>query len=95
MAVKISVHMQYNAPVTQERPVESWSEKPLLHNTPQSGIGADYTLPVKRDSLFFKRESHLEQVPSSLSLYGQDSALSGVRSSGFGRSSGQFVTEVS
>ncbi|KAL3534867.1 hypothetical protein ACH5RR_003328 [Cinchona calisaya] len=84
----------YNAPVTQERTVESWSEKPLLHNSLQSGIG-DYSLPAKIDSSFFDRESCLEsQVPSSLLLYGQDPAVSGVRPSGFGRSSGQFVTQV-
>ncbi|XP_027068102.1 RNA-binding KH domain-containing protein PEPPER-like [Coffea arabica] len=85
----------YNAPVTQERPVESWSEKPLLHGSSQSGIGVDYTLPPNRDSLYFDRESHLEpQVPSSLSLYGQDPALSGVRPSGVGRATRQFVTTV-
>ncbi|KAL3533275.1 hypothetical protein ACH5RR_006796 [Cinchona calisaya] len=85
----------YNAPITQERPVEPWSEKPLLHNTSQSGISADYTLPVKRDSLFFDRESHLDsQGPTSLSLFGQDPAFSGPRSSGFARAGGPIVTQV-
>lgn len=92
--LKFFLHKQYNAPITQECSVEPWSEKQLLQNTSQSGTSADYTLPVKRD--FFDRENRIEsQVPTSLSFYGQDPALSGLHSSGFSRAGGPIVTQVS
>lgn len=53
----------------------------------QSAIGNDYGLPLKRDSFFIDRESQLDsQIPrSGLALYGQDPAVSGLRSSALGR----------
>ncbi|CAI9099336.1 OLC1v1036136C2 [Oldenlandia corymbosa var. corymbosa] len=72
---------KYTMPPTQERPAEPWSEKPYLRNTSQIGGITDYSpLSVKRDSSYFERESHLEsQNPTSLSFYGQDPSVSGLR----------------
>lgn len=54
-------------------------------------------LPTKRDSILAERESQLDSfLPSStMSLYGQESSLSGVRSSALGRVSAPIVTTVS
>jgi hypothetical protein len=57
---------------------------------------SDIHLPTKRDSIFADRESHLDLLSSStMSLYGQDSSLSGVRSSTLGRVGAPIVTTVS
>jgi hypothetical protein len=55
---------------------------------------SDIPLPTKRDSIFADRESHLDSLISS-SIYGQDSSLSGVRSSTLGRVGAPIVTTVS
>ncbi|URE30833.1 KH domain [Musa troglodytarum] len=79
----------YNTPVTQDRPVDTWGEntQSYSHGVQQSAIGNDYGLPLKRDSFFLDRESQLDsQIPrSGLALYGQDPAVSGLRSSALGR----------
>ena len=87
---------QYNAPTTQERQVDTWTDKSLLHPTTQSGPGTSYPLPTKREPLYLERETQLEsQIPSSgISLYGQDPSLSGLRSSGLGRGGAPIVTQV-
>ncbi|THG09659.1 hypothetical protein TEA_014603 [Camellia sinensis var. sinensis] len=88
--------LQYNTPASQERQVETWAEKSLLHSTSQTGMGADYPLAAKRDPLFHDRETQFESNihSSGISLYGQDPGLSGMRSSGLGRAGGPFVTQV-
>ncbi|KAK6147432.1 hypothetical protein DH2020_018344 [Rehmannia glutinosa] len=79
----------YNAPATQERQqVDTWSDKTMLHQhaTPQTSLGSDYPVPVKRD-LYFDRETQIEShIPSSRlsSLYGSDHGL-GSRSSTIGQ----------
>ncbi|XP_059637507.1 RNA-binding KH domain-containing protein PEPPER [Cornus florida] len=85
-----------NTTVQQDRQVETWSDKPLLHTSSQSGIGSDYSLPGKRDSLYLDRETQMEsQIHSSgLSLYSQDPGLSGMRSSGLTRAAGPIVTQI-
>uniref|UniRef100_A0A1D1ZHI2 Poly(RC)-binding protein 3 n=1 Tax=Anthurium amnicola TaxID=1678845 RepID=A0A1D1ZHI2_9ARAE len=86
------------ASVPQDRAVDAWAEKTTsLMPTSQTGIGSDYKLPLKRDSLFLGRETQFDsrvQQHSGLSLYGQDPAISGLGSSGLGRASGAFVTQV-
>ncbi|TKY72769.1 RNA-binding KH domain-containing protein PEPPER [Spatholobus suberectus] len=86
----------YNAPISQDRQAETWSDKSLLHTTSQTSIFADIPLSTKRDSVVADRESQLDSLlPSStMSLYGQDSSLSGVRSSALGRVGAPIVTTV-
>lgn len=85
-------------PVSQDRKVDAWSDKSSLHTASQTAIASDYPLSMsaKRDSLFLDRETHFEsQLQSSgLSLYGQDPALSGIRSLGLGRTGAPIVTQV-
>ncbi|KZV26796.1 KH domain-containing protein [Dorcoceras hygrometricum] len=85
----------YNAPATQERQVESWTDKTSLHTTPQTTLGSDYSVSLKRDSLFLDRESQIESRLNSsrLSVYGADHGL-GSRSSAIGHSGGPIVTQV-
>lgn len=85
----------YNT-MSQDRQVAAWPEKSMVHNAPQTGLGSDFTLSVKRDSLFLDREAQLESqlTPSGIPLYGQDPALSGLRSSGHGRPGAPIVTQV-
>ncbi|XP_011077735.1 RNA-binding KH domain-containing protein PEPPER [Sesamum indicum] len=85
----------YNAPATQERQVDAWSEKTLLHANPQTSLGADYSASVKRDSLFLDRDSQMESriTSSRLSLYGPEHGL-GSRSSTIGHSGGPVVTQI-
>ena len=68
----------------------------MLQGAAQAGLTNNFSLPVKRESLFVERENQLEpQLPSSrISLYGQDPSLSGVRSSGLGRAGAPIVTQV-
>lgn len=86
-----------NAPPAQERPVETWSEKTLLHAAPQTSLGlaTDYPVPGKRDPLFMDHEREMEShMPSSrLSLYASDHGL-GSRPSGIGRPGGPVVTQI-
>ena len=76
--------------------MDAWADKAqsLVHAS-QPVIGSDYAPSLKRESLFLDRESQLDpQIPrSGLSLYGQDPALSGLRSSTLGRG-GALVTQV-
>ncbi|KAK4478841.1 hypothetical protein RD792_014342 [Penstemon davidsonii] len=84
----------YNAPATttttQEMQVDA-----LRHTTPQTSLGADYPVSMKRDSLFLEHESHIESQIASIrhSLYGQEHGL-GSRSSTIGRPGGPFVTQI-
>ncbi|KAK7329739.1 hypothetical protein VNO77_23916 [Canavalia gladiata] len=86
----------YNATISQERPADTWVEKPSLHSASQPSIVADIPLSTKRDSLFSDRESQLDSLlpPSTMSLYGQDSSFSGLRSSALSRPSAPIVTTV-
>ncbi|XP_021651155.2 RNA-binding KH domain-containing protein PEPPER isoform X1 [Hevea brasiliensis] len=71
---------------------------PSLHSAPahQIGIGSDYSLSLKRDPSIYDRETHLDPKisQSGLSLYGQDSALGGLRSTGLGRATAPIVTQM-
>ncbi|KAK7265213.1 hypothetical protein RJT34_32829 [Clitoria ternatea] len=87
----------YNATISQERQADTWADKPSLHSAAQPSIVADIPLPTKRDSLFADRESQLDSFlpPSTMSLYGQDSSLSSLRSSALSRPSAPpIVTTV-
>lgn len=76
--------------------METWADKSLVQAASQTGVGSDYPLSAKRDSLFLDRDNQLEsQIPASgLSLYGQETGLSGIRSSGLGRAGAPIVTQV-
>lgn len=89
------VHLQYTAPISQERQPDPWADKSLLHTATQTVGGTGYPPTATRDSLFL-RETQLEsQLPSSgLSIYGQEAALSSLRSSGLGRPGAPIVTQV-
>ncbi|XP_043710010.1 RNA-binding KH domain-containing protein PEPPER-like isoform X1 [Telopea speciosissima] len=88
----------YNSTISQDRGVEAWPDKMqnMHHTASQTGISSDYSISLKRDSLFLDRETQLDsQIPhSGLSLYGQDPALSGIRSSTLGRPAAPIVTQV-
>ncbi|CAJ1941757.1 unnamed protein product [Sphenostylis stenocarpa] len=87
----------YNATISQERQVDNtWVDKPSLHSASQPNIVNDVPLSSKRDSLFADRESQLDSLlPSStMSIYGHDSSLSGLRSSALSRTSAPIVTTV-
>ena len=90
---------KYNASISQERQVDTtWVDKPSLHSASQPSIANDIPLSSKRESLFADRESHLDSFlpPSTMSIYGQDSSLSSLRSSALSRSSAPpIVTTVS
>ena len=61
--------------------------------TSQTGIGSDYSLPAKRESLYLDRETPMEH--SGYSIYSQEhGGLSGIRSSGLGRAGAPIVTQV-
>ncbi|KAK7281176.1 hypothetical protein RIF29_08926 [Crotalaria pallida] len=73
----------YKVPIAQDRPAETWFDRSSLQHTPlQTTIFADMPLSAKRDSVFADRESQLDSLlpPSTMSLYGKDSSLSGIRS---------------
>lgn len=88
----------YSAPVSQDRMVDTWSDRSSLHSASQTAIATDYPISVsgKRDSLFLDRETHLDShlLPSGISLYAQEPVLSGLRSSGLGRAGGPIVTQI-
>lgn len=77
--------------------MDAWADKAqsLIHASQQPVIGSDYAPSSKWESLFLDHESQLDpQIRrSGLSLYGQDPALPGLRSSALGRS-GALVTQV-
>lgn len=87
-------------PAPNDREQEVWGEKTLgLTHSSHTGIASDYGFPLKRESLYHDHESQLDSQfqRSSLSLYGQDPAISGLRSSGLGlgRGTAGLVTQVS
>jgi len=86
------------APVSQDRIVDTWPDKSLLHSASQTAIPTDYPLSMstKKDSLFLDRETRLESQLSAtgISLYGQDPTISGIRSSGLGRTGAPIVTQI-
>ncbi|CAJ1975848.1 unnamed protein product [Sphenostylis stenocarpa] len=86
----------FNAPISQDRQTETWSDKSLLHSTSRPNVFPDMPLSTKRESILAERESQLDSLfPSStMSLYGQDSSLSSVRSSALGRLGAPIVTTV-
>ncbi|XP_022857517.1 RNA-binding KH domain-containing protein PEPPER-like [Olea europaea var. sylvestris] len=86
----------YNAPLTQERQVDSGSDKTLRHTTPRTSLGNYHPLQVKRDSLFLDHESQMEaHIPSSrFSLYGSDHGLGNRSSAGIGSTGGPIVTQI-
>ena len=98
--MRCNVHFQYAAPapVSQDRIVDTWPDKSLLHTASQTAIPTDYPLSMstKKDSLFLDRETRLESQLSApgISLYGQDPTISGIRSSGLGRTGAPIVTQV-
>ncbi|XP_020226714.1 RNA-binding KH domain-containing protein PEPPER [Cajanus cajan] len=77
----------YNATISQERQADTWVDKQSLHSASQPSIVTDMSLSTKRDSLFADRESQLDSFlpPSTMSIYGQDTSLSGLRSSTLSR----------
>ncbi|XP_004507898.1 RNA-binding KH domain-containing protein PEPPER-like [Cicer arietinum] len=85
-----------NATVSQDRQTDAWADKPSMHSASQPSSVADIPLTTKRDSFFADRESQLDSLLSSstMSLYGQDSSISGLRSSAFNRGSASIVTTV-
>ncbi|CAA3012028.1 RNA-binding KH domain-containing PEPPER-like [Olea europaea subsp. europaea] len=85
----------YNAPVSQERQVDAWSDKTLHSSTSDTAIDTDYPLTVKRNSLFLDRDSLMESniTPSRLSLYGPESGLD-FRISAMGRAGRPVVTQI-
>lgn len=89
----------YSAPVvSQDHVVDSWPAKSSLHTASQSAIATDYPLSssTKKDSLYLDRESRLESQlqAAGISLYGQDPTISGIRSSGLGRTGAPIVTQI-
>ncbi|KAF3975851.1 hypothetical protein ACB098_01G179900 [Castanea mollissima] len=86
------------APVSQDRIVDTWPDKSSLHTASQTAIPTDYHLSMstKKDSLFLDRETRLESQLSAtgISLYGQDPTISGIRSSGLGRTGAPIVTQI-
>lgn len=92
------VLFKYNATISQERQADTWVDKPSLRSASQPSIVTDISLSTKRDSLFADRESQLDSLlqPSTMSIYGQDSSLSSLRSSALSRPSAPpIVTTVS
>ncbi|KAJ9162783.1 hypothetical protein P3X46_022530 [Hevea brasiliensis] len=86
----------YNAIISQDRQAQTWSDKSLLHATSQGGSDTDYPLSAKRETLFFELENSLESQipPSRISLYGQDPAVSSIRSSVLNRASAPIVAQI-
>ena len=77
--------------------METWADKPMMRTGSQHGIGADFSLPVRRETLFLDREPQRESQFAShgLSLYGRDPALPTTHSPAIGRTGGPIVTQVS
>ncbi|GAV63667.1 KH_1 domain-containing protein [Cephalotus follicularis] len=92
----------HNATISQDRPADTWADKTQssLQSTPasQSGIGSQYSLSLKRDPLLYDPETRLDlKIPQQpgLSLYGKDTGLGGLRSTGHGRTATPIVTQMS
>ncbi|KAL4571205.1 hypothetical protein LXL04_017958 [Taraxacum kok-saghyz] len=85
---------------TQEPQVETWADKPIMRPTTglSSGLGSDFSLPMRRETLFLDREpppSHLSS--HGLSLYGRDPGLpqtTTTHSPVIGRPGGPIVTQI-
>lgn len=92
--------LQHNATISQDRAADAQPDKTqlLFHSAPapQTGIGSDYSLSLKRDPSVYDCETHLDAkiTQSGLSLYGQDPGLGGLRSTGLGRAAAPIVTQV-
>ncbi|KAK7291861.1 hypothetical protein RIF29_07354 [Crotalaria pallida] len=86
----------YNAIPLDHQPDIMADKQLSLHSASQPRNVADIPLPTKRDSLLADRESQLDSLlPSStMSLYGHDSSLSGLRSSALSRAGPSIVTTV-
>lgn len=86
-----------NSTISQDPKADVWADKPSLYSASQPSIVADIPLSTRRDSLFADRESQLDSLLSSstMSLYGKDSSLSGLRSSALSRANASIVTTVS
>ena len=89
---------QYNETISQSQPTAALADK--THTlaptaSSQSLMGVDYSLPFKRET-YFDRDIELDmKLPrSALSLYGSDSAFSGLHSSGLTRAAAPIVTQV-
>ncbi|KAJ9550732.1 hypothetical protein OSB04_014777 [Centaurea solstitialis] len=86
----------HNAAATQEGQAEPWAETSVLHGS-HSRVGSDYSLSMKRESLFVNREPQRESQFSSsgLSFYGRDpGGLTATRSPALGGTVSPFVTQV-
>ncbi|KAI3513991.1 hypothetical protein L1887_12294 [Cichorium endivia] len=90
-----------NVTTTQESQVETWADKPMMRTGTGtgigSGIGTDFSLPMRRETLFLDREPQREppHLPShGLSLYGRDPGLPPTRSPAIGRTGGPIVTQI-
>lgn len=85
-----------NATISQDRQIDAWAEKPSLRSASQPSTVVDIPPSTKRDYFFADRESQLDSLLSSSTMsYGQDSSISGLRSSAFNRASASIVTTVS
>ncbi|MCD7459754.1 hypothetical protein HAX54_041864 [Datura stramonium] len=92
-----------NANISQDQPAESWADKSQSSNfqtsvpapTSQAAAVSDYSFSMNRDSYLLDRETALDsKFPrSTLSLYGQDPGLGGIRTSVAGRA-GPIVTQM-
>ncbi|XP_009798648.1 RNA-binding KH domain-containing protein PEPPER [Nicotiana tabacum] len=92
-----------NANISQDRPAESWADKSQSSNLPpsvpaptsQALTVSDYSLSMNRDTYLLDREAtpDFKLRPSTLSLYGQDPGLGGLRTSVAGRT-GPIVTQM-
>ncbi|KAF5804828.1 putative K domain-containing protein [Helianthus annuus] len=93
------------AAATQEHQVEtSWADKPMMRSTSglqsQLGLGGvgDFSLPMRRETLFADREPQRESLLTShgLSLYGRDPGLPppATLSPALARTGGPIVTQI-
>ncbi|KAL4199695.1 hypothetical protein AMTRI_Chr03g146170 [Amborella trichopoda] len=80
----------------QERAPESWVDRTqAVAPASQVGVGADYSRGLKRDSSYLECDPLIDSQLSGLSsLYVQEPALTGLRSSGLGRSAAALVTQM-
>lgn len=94
--------MQYNSNISQDRAAEPWTEKPQASYLPASvpvlttQALSEFSLPIKRDPYLLDHETSLDtkHQRSSVSLFGQDPVLHGLRSS-ISLRAAPVVTQVS
>lgn len=93
-----SPDVQLKMQLSQDHPVDTWGDKTQSsgYSIQQTMMGDDCPAPMKRASLFIDHDSHLEsQISrSSLSLYGPEPAVSGLRSPGLGRAPAAIISQV-